>query len=167
METILTFVVSLIVALLFIPFASYQRERTARAFEGLISDAYKSRRMQADSSTPSPSETVQLLDPTQVRVLLAQALDVAYGFPSVVLTLVAFNSLTQAGDISAVILILVSVALTLGLAWLASPRNLAWYLRLQTGKRGEGRFGISYITTLLIIANAVGCAVAILQFVSE
>lgn len=166
METVLTFGASLIVSLLSIPFSAFQRDRVIDAVERLVADALKDVQKATATATATSDKTGPLVDRTHVGSLLSQALDVATGFPSAVLTAVAYLSLIGSESLPATLVLLAAVAVTLGLAWLASPNNLSWYLRLQTGKRGGGKYGVSLVTSLLVVANVVGCATAIYQLIT-
>lgn len=165
METVLTFGASLIVSLLCIPFAAVQRNRAVDAIEGLIADALRAAHTDPDKAALALGADKPLVDRTQVGALLSQALDVGAAFPVAVLTAIAYLSLTGSDILPAALLLLAAVAVTLGLVWLASPKNLSFYLRFQTGRRGGGKYGVSLVTSLLVLANVIGLVIAIVQLV--
>jgi len=150
-DILITFFAALVVSLIAIPVSGFQRERLASAIEKLIAE--------------TSAGDVDRVSGKQLRVYISQSLDVAYGFPSAVLTITAFNSILMAGSISTVALILVSVITTLIFVWIVNPEKASWYLRLQIGRRGGDKYGTSVITIALIVANLVGSAWSLLNLV--
>lgn len=163
METALTFVASLVVSLLCIPFSAFQRDRVANTIERMIVEALEGTHKNSTKAANDLAGTKPLIDRTQLGSLLSQALDVATAFPTAVLTAVAYLGLTGSDNLPATFLLLAAVAATLGLSWLASPKHLSWYLRLRVGKRGPGKYPQSLVPWLLITANLIGCGIAVYQ----
>jgi hypothetical protein len=98
-------------------------------------------------------------DPENVRVYLHQAIEAAYGFPSVVLTISAFGDLFEWPKAAGWVFIVVAVAGLMSLFWITSPRQVVTF---SLGKVGS----ISIVTIVIILANAIGIVVALMRSVN-
>lgn len=136
MSAVGTFIVSLLVALLCIPFARYQGRKTADAIQ---------EHSPANNGRQKTVESVPRIN----EILVEQALDTAYAFPALVLTAVAYAQLITLSPLSVAILLVMSIVTTLGLAWLMSPSRAPRFERWKLWR-------LSLATWLLLVANIVG-----------
>lgn len=136
--TALTFLGSALVAAAFIPFSLYQGPRTSSAIAKLWPDV---RRKSIRD------------DPRNVEAYVDQALDIAYGFPAVVLTVVAYADLSNHLAWVSPVTVILAVAITLLLVWFSSPKRVNLFLHLRVGR-------ISALSVIVVVANIVGLALA-------
>lgn len=134
----LTFLASALVAAAFIPFSLYQGPKTSGAIVKLW-----------------PNVRAKSLrdDPRNVEGYVDQALDIAYGFPAVVLTVVAYADLSAHLPWVTPVAIAGAVAITLLLVWFSSPRRVGLFLRLRIWK-------FSALSIAVVAANVVGLILA-------
>lgn len=146
MASVVTFVASLFVAILAIPFARYQsallesqvrrakvRTRSGRRLRGQIYD-----------------------DPAIPRSHVEQSLEVAYGFPAAVLTVVAFGELFEWASLAAAVLVVVTAVWAVLTVLIVQPNQVGRFLSLRIGK-------ISFYGLVIIAANVVGVCLATAQ----
>lgn len=141
----ITFVASTLVSVLFIPFSMYQGSEVSKAIVGLR----------------PPSKVPKTLrdDPRNVGAYIDQALDIAYGFPTVVLTAIAFADLAQGIPWINAVSVPVAVASTLLLAWLSNPKRVGRFLVARVKVRGE-RY-VSGLSVSILLLNLMGLITAL------
>lgn len=135
MGATVTFVAALAVSLLCLPFSAYQSRKLAAVVPG-------SRLALGESGSLADDERL-------ARLYVVQSLEVAYGFPAAVLTLVAFGEMFEWSGLAGAILIVLAVAVTLFSVWLMDPERIRWFLLLRMKD-------LSIVSALVILANVVG-----------
>ncbi len=128
---------------MFVFFASYQGPKVSGAIQKLQAQPEK-RSLRDDS--------------LNVDAYVDQSLDIAYGFPSIVLTAVAYADLARHLDWINAVSLPVAVGVTLFLAWLASPRRVAVFLLTRVPFR---RFWVSALSLFVLAANVLGLILAL------
>ena len=135
MSATITFIAALAVAVLCLPFSAYQSKK-------LVEVVPRSRLAVGQSGTLADDDRLASL-------YVAQSLEVAYGFPAAVLTLVAYGEMFEWSGLAGVLLIVLAVAVTLFFLWLMDPERIRWFVLLRV-------MNFSVVSALVIIANIVG-----------
>lgn len=141
----ITFIVSTLVSLVFIPFSIYQGAEVSRAIIDLRPSSKASKTLRDD--------------PRNVEAYIDQALDIAYGFPTVVLTAISYADLAQGVPWINAVSVPVAVASTLLLAWLSNPKRVNRFLVARVRVRGE-RY-VSGLSASILLLNLVGLIAAL------
>ena len=141
MSATITFIAALAVALLCLPFSAYQSKK-------LVEVVSRSRLAVGKSGTLADDDRLP-------RLYVAQSLEVAYGFPAAVLTLVAFGEMYEWSGVAGVLLIVLAVAVTLFFVWLMDPEHIRWFVLLRVKD-------LSVVSALVIIANIIGLVLSLL-----
>lgn len=137
MPAALTFFVSLFVSILCIPFSIYQARRLGEALP-----------------LPEPEGGRSVLDDPEIPVsYAAQSLEVAYGFPAMILTVIAFEDLFGWSAWTGVVSVVLVLAFAGFLAVLTHPHRIGLFLRLRIGP-------ISLVSAAIVVANMVGLVLA-------
>ena len=144
MSAIITFGAALFVALLCLPFSRGQISRLIAALPRL---------------EIAQGESAQMRDDLLIaRSYIAQSLEVAYGFPAAILTLIAFGDLFGWSPIASAILIAAAVLATIAFVLLRNleHENTRLFLKLRIGQ-------MSIVSLTIVLANVVGLAIAIID----
>lgn len=135
MESLVSFVVALLATFLCIPLSAYQRRKLLE---------------QVGPARPGENESVGINShPSRSETYVSQSLEFAYGFPSIVLTAVAYLVAFSPPGLLLAVLFIPAVGLILLLIYLMDPQNVERYQVLTFR-------GISVVTYIVLIANLVG-----------